>query len=349
MHAPILGQRFTTVGETHSYLIGARAEARERILREIVVTARMEEQNCLCGGTRTGEVLLATIDRWGLPAQNVLCANCALIRITPRWDEKTYSNIYERYFWPLQTGMWELTRERFEMSVRRAGPFTDYVRNCVDLEGKDVVEIGCSYGAGLYRLKSTGARLRGYDYDEHFLDIGRTMTGLDLRRGGTREALECGDQYDVVMLRHVFEHFLDPVAECKRLADLLRPHGVLVIEVPGVFQLIEGTDDLLLYFNVFHTYCYTQRTLTNLMNMCGFQCVRGDERVYSVWRKASTGNVSTGNVVWEAPETYSEVLSYLLDVEKKWQTTRRKGRGMIARTKRIMRSAWGITHKRWMK
>jgi len=78
-----------------------------------------------------------------------------------------------------------------------------------------VLEIGCSYGAGVYALKGCGANLVGYDYDTRILDIGRKFTGLDLREGGLPTALTDGKRYDLVILRHVFEHFLGPIRNCE--------------------------------------------------------------------------------------------------------------------------------------
>ena len=107
---PLLGDRFAQLGASHAYLSGARAVARQRILDEVLPSATLGEVPCLCGAAPPADLTLATIDRWGLPARNVICTACGLIRLTPRWSPETYARIYAGYYWALATGAEELTR-----------------------------------------------------------------------------------------------------------------------------------------------------------------------------------------------------------------------------------------------
>ena len=51
------------------------------------------------------------------------------------------------------------------------------------------------------------------------------------------------DSFDMITLTEVFEHFLDPVLEMKRLASLVRPGGVIVGTTGWVDRVAEPTKD----------------------------------------------------------------------------------------------------------
>lgn len=308
----LLGERYKEINSSHVFITGDRAIAREKIIREILPFARMVSVPCLCGKPSAGDISLSLIDRWGLPARSVLCKNCGLIRVDPRWDDETYVQVYQNCFLPFLFGSYELSQERFELSVKRAIPFSDLLKSKINLKGKTVLEIGCSYGAGLFSLKNTGADLSGCDYDIRCLEFGRVNTGFNLFWGGIHEACLKGDQYDVIILRHVLEHFLNPFNELQNLKFLLKEKGVLFVEVPGIFNLKDFGNDPLMYFNVFHTYSFSLRTLTKLMNANSFNCFFGDEKIFSLWEKTK----DPFNVDWFDHNLSNKILRFLLELEE---------------------------------
>ncbi len=309
---PFLGKRYSLVSNYHDYLLEpVRAEARQRIMEEILEKAQKQEVSCLCGNPEK-DVLLAQMDRWGLPCSSVICKICGIIRVNPRWDNSLYSDAYSDLFWRMQMGQTEIDENRFGLSVRRAGPYADYVLKNIDISGKKVLEIGCSYGAGLQVLKFSGATLIGYDYDERMLDAGRRFTGLDLRHGGTTEALKHGNHYDLIILRHVFEHMLQPNEELSRLRMLLCEGGLLFIEVPGTFQTGLELSDPMELFNIFHPYGYSLENLSCIMRTNGFRLLQGDEHVYSLWQQ---GPEET-DVQWKNPQLVKRILRHLTSMER---------------------------------
>lgn len=316
----ILGRRYDQIGRAHSYVKGERADARDAIVKSILPHSKMVEIPCLCGANFYDQPI-AKIDRWGIPISAVLCMQCGLMRLHPRWDNDTYFEIYREYFWPLQMGCYEVSRERFQLSVERAAGFADFLMAHYDLTGKKVLEIGCSYGAGLYRLQNKGAKLVGYDYDSRILNIGRAYTDLDLREGGLSAALEAGERYDLVILRHVFEHFLNPISEGIFFKNLLTDEGRLFIEVPGVFNDKEWYPEPLMVFNAFHTFYYSLSMLIHVLSICGFTLVAGDEHIYSLWCPDKEFSESS----WQDKDLAKSVLRFL-----KWKERERQRRKWLA-------------------
>lgn len=310
--APRLGKRYRRISEFHRYISAEREKARQSVLN-VIKCGALVDVACLCGSS--DGIVLATVDRWALPCREVLCPECGMLRVSPRWDDATYQRIYADHFWSLQTGSAALTHERFMMSVERSRAFSEALQRLTPLYGKSVVEIGCSYGAGLVRLLDLGVKsLVGYDWDEEILATGRRYSGCDLRRGGTATALaDHPEGVDLVILRHVFEHLLDPLAETAMLRKLLAPGGVLFVEVPGVLNAQEWSPDPFGFFNAFHVYSYCLRTLTRVMERCGFTLVAGDEHLYSLWESIENPVVTP----WNDKIAAKEVLSFIETRERK--------------------------------
>jgi len=85
----------------------------------------------------------------------------------------------------------------------------------------------------------------------HFAVMGHTVTGLDLSPAVAKQirdryglkvvttalelySSEAGDIYDAVIMRHVLEHFTEPLDAIRAAYALLRPGGVIYVAVPNM-------------------------------------------------------------------------------------------------------------------
>src|SRR5690606_38798889 len=89
--------------------------------------------------------------------------------------------------------------------------------------------------------------------------------------------------YDVVINRHVLEHALYPPRSLWKMRRLLRPGGTLLLILP-IEPAHWPPGDPATNENQ-HLYCWTPRTITNLLWRCGF-------RVQSVERQYPFGSLS---------------------------------------------------------
>src|SRR6266545_3851981 len=78
-------------------------------------------------------------------------------------------------------------------------------------------------------------------------------------------AAEVDREFDVVTAFHVLEHVHDPHEFLRRLSRLLRPDGILVVEVPNVDDALVSTYDIpayrSFYFTNAHLWYFSPRTL----------------------------------------------------------------------------------------
>lgn len=313
MTPSILGPRYDNFSSAHDYLLtGFRAMALERIT-SLAEQAQWDRVSCLCGQEPKLDYVLANVDRFRQRVTTVICRGCGLMRLDPRWDLDSYIRMYSEAYWPLTAGEQVLTESRFQRSVRRAQPFVDTLTNWVQLRDKSLLEVGSSYGAGLFALKPYApAILRGYDYDQNFLEMGRRLAGVELRHGGIDEAVATGERYDVVVLRHVFEHLQAPIEQARQIASLINPGGVLLIEVPGVLAPGLWLDDPIYGFQCWHTYSFCLETLTSIMQAAGYKRLHGNEQVFSLWQFTGQSQPYVGR-----PHTCGKILKYLRKLERK--------------------------------
>jgi SAM-dependent methyltransferase len=132
-----------------------------------------------------------------------------------------------------------------------------------------VLEIGTGAGGALVPFKEAGCSVLGIDFDEKFLDFGRSK-GLSLRIGGIQN-LDGSETFDVVILKDVLEHLPDPLQALRMIRESLSERGILYIQVPGLQALgpLGYRYDFLRYLQVAHICHYTIESLTYLCEKSG--------------------------------------------------------------------------------
>jgi SAM-dependent methyltransferase len=96
-----------------------------------------------------------------------------------------------------------------------------------------VLELGCGYRASqLVGLK--GRIQHGTGVDFRIAPELRAVEGFSFHEGPIEETLPrlAGEQYDAVLLISVLEHLREPLVALEAVNRLLRPGGILLINVP---------------------------------------------------------------------------------------------------------------------
>jgi len=95
------------------------------------------------------------------------------------------------------------------------------------------LDAGCGAGGLLVRLTRAGWDAEGIEIDPAAVEVARRISARPVRVGDFRTADLPMGAYDLVVLRHVFEHLDDPIAALRRLGDLLAPGGRVVLIYPN--------------------------------------------------------------------------------------------------------------------
>jgi SAM-dependent methyltransferase len=130
-------------------------------------------------------------------------------------------------------------RDRLRVLARIFAPATAALLDRIEIvAGMRCLDVGCGGGdvsVELARRVGPGGVVTGIDFDGEALKIARTealQAGLD---NLTYRQLDLFDlvldgPVDVVYTRFVLTHLQDPVTALRRLAELLRPGGTIVVE-----------------------------------------------------------------------------------------------------------------------
>lgn len=252
---------------------------------EIVNTQIASHDMCPACGSTTA-LLVAEIDRVGFPCSTLICTDCELV-----FNNSFLLNPVEYYEHTFANEKWKEPEENF---LKRTAPEAYTWKRLAYIVSKlgsdfqkirSVMEIGCADGANLYPYHAFGLAISGFDYDEDFLNAGRRR-GLNLIQGDFSSSDE---QYDLILLVHVFEHMLALDDVANQVARLLKPGGWVYVEVPGIrnwnrlrkdLKQEDGyvsSNDFLGYLQYQHNYHFDLAHLFRFWQRNGFELVQGDE------------------------------------------------------------------------
>lgn len=234
---------------------------------------------CFCGSTTAMPV--TDTDRYGFNHPMWLCKQCGIIYANPRMTEASYAEFYATEYRHIYDHDGDTGDDQHRRGLIAAADLRDYLAEHYTFCPKVVFDIGCNAGSWLQPFLDVGATVHGVDYGPERIASGRTH-GLPIDVG-SMEALEVlGLQADLILMNHVLEHVTNLESTLGRVRALLREDGMLYVALPGLFAA-----DLPTLFQNAHPWQFTAETLAYVMECCGFEEVRADHTITSLWRKAS--------------------------------------------------------------
>ena len=201
------------------------------------------------------------------------CTNCSLVFMNPRCtgehlaeiytvrDEDELIELYARIASPAVLGEYNEKLDRLEKLVPGKGRLLDFA---------------CAAGYFFEQAQKRG-------WDAHGCDVGQwtaraaAARNLENMHVGEFDDLEFpDDHFDVVYAAQVFEHLLNPLEELTKLKRVLKPGGLLYIDVPNYHTLpvMFDKDDFMLNEPPQHINYFTPATMRRLLRDGGLSSVR---------------------------------------------------------------------------
>ncbi len=212
------------------------------------------------------------------------CKSCDLVQLVPRPTIDDYEMHYDKsdYYSP---------EEYNDRANKRVPIFMSRLREIDEFIGqKDNVKIldyGCAGGHFLQAASEYGWEPVGVEYTDKLAEHARNLVfGSTIFK---ETVLIKEEQVDVVHSNHVFEHLPNPLSAAKEAYRILKPNGILFIEVPYqfgssidivklnmigllgekmAFRFLRSSVDPL-----HHTYFYTPKTLSKILQKAGFDII----------------------------------------------------------------------------
>ena len=157
-------------------------------------------------------------------------------------------------------------------------PYEDRVHFLKKLKvGKHILDVGC--GAGMFMDYAVN-----YGFVCHGIEPSKTASAV-VKKNGHEIFVGILDDYvkqhegnlfDVVHLKNVLEHVRSPIETLQHCHDLLKPGGILYIEVPNDYNLLQMAGHRLLGMRKSwisppdHIQYFNFRSLNHVLKHCGF-------------------------------------------------------------------------------
>lgn len=250
-----------------------------RVTRKLATGVyQTEPVACFCGSTSAQ--LVTNKDRYGFDHAMWLCKECGVIYANPRMTDASYAQFYAEEYRHIYDQPEETADYHFTRGQQAAKALQTYLLEEHGCKPSRVFDIGCNAGGWLQPFLDAGAEVHGVDYGPERVSIG-AKAGLPLQVGSIETLEVMGLQADLIIMNHVLEHATNIESTLARVRGLMKDDGLLYVAVPGLFLY-----ELQTLFQNAHPWQFTAETLIYVMECCGFEEVRVDHAIVSVWRKA---------------------------------------------------------------
>lgn len=221
----------------------------------------------------------------GKQLRGFACADCGIIFIDPQPTPEEITKLY--------------SAEYFEGGDFRCGhaasygdtPTLDHLVNKSLLReiwnrkpGGSFLEIGCAAGAFLHAALQMGYLCKGVELSADASDIARKRFGLEVVTGSVEEARFDDRSFEVVFMGDVIEHLANPLGTLQEVHRILKPGGLLVLELPSQTNSLFSRFGFLVYGTFgkkatvslppYHLFEYRPASLRYLLRASGFRTVR---------------------------------------------------------------------------
>lgn len=214
---------------------------------------------------------------------------------------------------------------------------------------RSILDLGCGSGLLVDILIGEGYDSTGFDFSSRVINYARShKRGLYIY--GTID--DIWKQYDLVIMSHLLEHIEKPVEYLRRVANLIKPSGLLLLVVPN----LDGYDPDSMWrreshitlFDHTHNMAFSKKGLTLLLEKAGYMVLmvssetlgaallgREVQGLYrrlrgngTIYRKQKPASISTPDKVHRVYKTIveSSLVRFLCYIPNKW--SERGGRGI---------------------
>ncbi len=259
-------------------------------LRKVRRSQNWEVAICeVCGATDS--ILASQLRASTGPLFVSICSHCGLVYLNPRWT----SFVYERYY---QSQYDETYRPQTITPLDNFDPHAAEIRTRVLAQTSAVpigriLDIGAGEGGVLQHLHDYAwpdavceaiepSRICRHTLaSKPFIKVVSDRVDTDWHR-------DCKGRYDLVIMRHVLEHFMHPLRVLQKVCSVLSERGILYLAVPDMMSPTGSPSHY--WFRVAHTYYFSDLTLSSLARQAGLDplCLRTENsEVWGILRRGA--------------------------------------------------------------
>lgn len=160
----------------------------------------------------------------------------------------------------------------------------DFLKKNIHSKGR-IFEIGCGNGRVLYLAREDGWEVKGLELSEFLAEKVTERLNMEIEVANFLELNpDPNDKHDLIILRHVLEHLIDPLIAMDKISNLLKPEGKVLMEFPNIQGIDLRVKRLLSKmgrrkkfaedFVPGHVNEYSKRSYKNLLTKTGFTLLK---------------------------------------------------------------------------
>ena len=206
--------------------------------------------------------------RYGAKKRVFRCNGCKIVFLFPQMtveEEAAYYREEYRKNFSYGTTVEDHFNRALPEAVVRRGRISHLLS-----KKKKLLEIGCACGYFLSVVKSLVGEADGV---EPHIEYGKyaAKMGFKIFKNHT----QCPkNSYDVICMFMTLEHMRDPVRTLSELRSLLKPKGVLIVEVPNVDDILISVFKVEAFKNYYwqapHYFYFSPKTLSMVLSQAGY-------------------------------------------------------------------------------
>jgi len=285
-----------------------------------IKNAKFETIKCIICDANDAELIYRGMGENGFEVHECICKQCGFVYLNPRWDEDTYLQFYETTYdkyW--RKNVPDIPPERNGTSYYLL--YQRWMKYFPDFKPSYILDIGCGNGKKLaYIMQQFDAKYFGIEPSiaskPDIVNKGIHFIANDVNSDWD-EDLE--NKFDFIIMRRTLEHFLNPIKVLTKARNVISDNGLLYIAVPDA--LCKSNTLIGHNFTIVHPYFFSEYSLNNLLQKCGFEIVKivnGNKSVNNelfVFAKLANNKISQINYRTEDYEKTKSVFSTILKAE----------------------------------
>lgn len=258
------------------------------------------------------------------------CNICGFTHVFPMPVEVELEKLYKEQFYTVDKPQY----------INKMEEESKYWETCVykqryevfetNVDGRYILDIGCSGGWFLKYGKDRGWSVLGIEPAKQAAEYAREINGISVLQKCWDKVPIKGNCYDVVHIAQVLEHVPDPAALIEWSWFLLKPDGLLCVEVPNDFNVLQDLACKSLNVKEYwvsvphHLNYFNKGSLNRLLLKTGFNPIRWEASFPMEMFLLMTDNYIFNEEVGQLCHKKLMNMEYLLDTTPELSNLRQK-------------------------
>ncbi|HYE87952.1 MAG TPA: class I SAM-dependent methyltransferase [Vicinamibacterales bacterium] len=207
--------------------------------------------------------LFERFPHYGIPLEYQICRHCGLVFMSPRLSELQLAGFYRSGYRPL-VGPSPESKAKNQVEQRQRAEHLVTILKAHGHGPRSHLDIGCSLGELLLQVQDAFGCATSVGVEPGEDHRGNVPSTRIRVVAALEEVRPPEGGFELVTLSHVLEHLRDPLQYLHTVRrHYLAPDGVLLIEVPNLMGHLS--------FELAHQYCFSRKTLRDLVRRAGFR------------------------------------------------------------------------------